>query len=351
VTSTSSELTVAVTGPTGTLGLSLLERLERSDEVERVVGVARRPFDPAGRNLTKLDFRQGDVRDPDVLGEAFAGADVVVHLAFAITGSAGRDTIRAINVDGTVNAHRAAVAVGASRFVYTSSVAAYGFHADNPVGMTEDWPVRPADRLFYAREKAELELRLAEAAAEHPELALYVLRPPIVVGPDAIGAKEVLPGPLGAVLRRAVGALARAPVPVAAAVPALPLQLVHADDVAQALELCVLGEGPPGAYNVAAEGVLTIREVVDAFGATALPLPLGPTQRTARLLARLPSPSFAPPAGEWVEALAHPVVVDSTKARRELGWRPAHTGREALESMVADRSQVDHGRPSAGRRP
>src|SRR3712207_7122430 len=72
------------------------------------------------------------VRDPSALQEAFAGADVVVHLAFLITGNASRETTRAINVDGTLNAFRAAAAAGARRFVYASSVAAYGWHADNP---------------------------------------------------------------------------------------------------------------------------------------------------------------------------------------------------------------------------
>src|SRR4051812_23103911 len=134
-----------------------------------------------------MDYRQGDVRDPAALEEAFRDADVVVHLAFLITGNASRETIRAINVEGTLNVFRAAAAAGARRFVYASSVAAYGFHDDNPVGMTEDWPVRPAAHLFYAQEKAELEQLLFEEAAAHPELGLYLLRPPIVLGPHAAG--------------------------------------------------------------------------------------------------------------------------------------------------------------------
>jgi nucleoside-diphosphate-sugar epimerase len=112
-----------------------------------------------------MDYRRGDVRDPDTLRAAFERADVVVHLAFSITGTASRETIRVINVEGTLNCYRAAAVAGARRFVYASSVAAYGFHPDNPIGMTEEWPVRPAARLFYAQQKAELEhLLLTEAA-------------------------------------------------------------------------------------------------------------------------------------------------------------------------------------------
>src|ERR687884_111099 len=177
--SRSSGLTVAVTGPTGTFGFGLLPLLELNRRIRRVVGIARRPFDPAEHGWTKLRYEQGDVRDRTALERAFGGADVVVHLAFMITGTAPRDTIRAINVGGTLNALRAAAAAGARRFVYASSVAAYGFHRDNPVGMTEDWPTRPASRLFYAQEKAELELLLQREAEAHPELQLYLLRPPI----------------------------------------------------------------------------------------------------------------------------------------------------------------------------
>src|SRR4051812_34069621 len=107
------KLAVAVTGPTGTFGFGLVPLLQSDERIERIVGIARRPFDPAEHGWTKMEYRQGDVRDPDALEDAFADADVVVHLAFMITGNASRETIRAINVDGTLNAYRAAAAAGA----------------------------------------------------------------------------------------------------------------------------------------------------------------------------------------------------------------------------------------------
>ncbi|MDQ2826178.1 MAG: NAD-dependent epimerase/dehydratase family protein, partial [Actinomycetota bacterium] len=146
----------------------------------------------------------------------------MVHLAFLITGNASADTIRAINVDGTVNAFRAAAAAGASRFVYASSVAAYGFHADNPVGMTEEWPTRPAAHLFYAQEKAELEGILAEESAEHPDLDLYLLRPPIVLGPHAVGGKSDLAERLLPYGRRAAELARRLPLHLPVPAPELP---------------------------------------------------------------------------------------------------------------------------------
>ena len=154
---TDRDLTVAVTGPTGTFGFGLLPLLQGDDRISRLIGIARRPFDPIEHGWTKMEYRRGDVRDPETLEEAFRGVDVVVHLAFMVIGNARRETIREINIEGSLNTLRAAAAAKARRFVYASSVAAYGFHRDNPVGMTEDWPTRPAKRLFYAQEKAELE--------------------------------------------------------------------------------------------------------------------------------------------------------------------------------------------------
>src|SRR5204862_5000439 len=107
---------------------------------------------------------------------AFEGADAVVHLALMVTGNASAQATRAINSEGTVNAFRAARDAGAKRFVYASSVAAYGFPPDNPVGMTEEWPTRPAARLFYAREKAEVERPLRDEACAGAEPEVYLRR-------------------------------------------------------------------------------------------------------------------------------------------------------------------------------
>src|SRR5215218_1575228 len=313
---TETDLIVAVTGPTGTFGYGLVPLLQADDRIARVVGIARRPFDPATEGWTKMEYRRGDVREPATLEDAFAGADVVVHLAFMITGNAARETIRAINVEG---------------IVYASSVAAYGFHRDNPIGMDEDWPVRPADHLFYAQEKAEIEALLREEAAAHPEIDLYLLRPPIVLGPHTLGAKDVLPGALAPVGRRLGGLLGRMPVPLPVLAPDLPVQFIHEDDVGRAFLLCIVAAGPPGAYNIAGDGVLSGAEVARELGFTALPVPGGPVQSWARAVAGVP---FAPAAAGWVEAVSHPAIMDAGRAKRELGWSPRYTGVEALRDTL-----------------
>ncbi len=324
-----SGLSVAVTGPTGTFGLALMPLLEEDDRIARVVGIARRPFEPRDRGWTKMEYRQGDVRDPDALRTAFEGADVAVHLAFLILGG-GRGTTRAINVEGTINAFHAAAEAGVRRFVYASSIAAYGFHRDNPIGIPEDWETRPAERLFYAQEKAELEHVLREAAAAHPGTELYLLRPPIVLGPDAVGAKVQLPAMVGRLAGTVGKAVRRLPA-VPALVPDLPVQLIHQDDVAAALHLCAVGAGPAGAYNIAADDVLSLVDVGRELGLRAVPVPGRPVAAAARVASKLPLPS----AAQWVEALSHPAVMDTTKAKTELRWTPRHSALDALRETIS----------------
>ena len=330
MTSRGRPLTVAVTGPTGTFGFGLIPLLQADARVARVVGIARRAFEPAEHGWTKMEYRRGDVRDPAALQQAFAGADVVVHLAFVITGVADRRAIRPINVEGTLNAFAAAAAAGARRFVYPSSVTAYGFGHDGRTALTEDSPARPAEHLFYAQEKAEIE-RLLRAAAAERSVGLYVLRPPIVLGPHAVGAKRLVPERAKPLARRLARLALRLPVRVPAPVAPLALQFVHEEDVGEALRLCVLGSGPPGPYNVAGDGVLTAVDVAREVGLLPVRVPLAPVQAAAGLLAALP---FAPPPVGWAEAVCGPAIMDTGKARRELGWSPRYSGLEALRDTL-----------------
>jgi nucleoside-diphosphate-sugar epimerase len=332
----SSGLTVAVTGPTGTFGFGLAPLLEDEPHIERVVGVARRPFDPAEHGWSKMTYRQGDVRDPAVLEQAFADADVVVHLAFLITGNASAQAIREINVDGTLNAFRAAAAAGADRFVYASSVAAYGFHRDNPVPMTEEWPTRPADHLFYAQEKAELEDLLAAESRRHPDLDLYLLRPPVVLGPHAVGGKSALAERLLPLGRQAAGFVRRLPLPLPTVAPGVAMQFVHEDDVGRAFLACILAAGPPGSYNITGDGVVTGADVARELGFWPITVPSGLVERAARTVAGVRLPEAVPPIAGWAEALSHPTIIDATKAKRELGWRPRYTSLEALRVTLVE---------------
>jgi nucleoside-diphosphate-sugar epimerase len=312
-------LTVAVTGPTGDIGRALLRALDADPRVETVLGMARRPFDPADSGLEKTEYRQGDVLDRDAVDALVAEADVVVHLAFIILG--GRDETRSINLEGSGNVFASAAgAARVKRLVYTSSVAAYGFHAGNPLPLTEDIPPRGSDAHYYSAQKAELEATLERALAGS-DLAAYVFRPCVVAGPDALTLVSSFP----AAMRK---------LPVVKPVlpdPGIPFQLVHHDDVAAALVAAVDGSGPPGVYNLAGDGTIQARDLARAFGWLSVRVPKVGVDLTAEVTARLP---LMPAQVSWLNAMRVPVVMDTARARRELGWEPFHDTRATLAATV-----------------
>src|ERR687898_3384850 len=175
------QLTVAVTGPTGDLGIAIVNALERSRTVKSIVGMARRPFDPAERGWKKTEYRQGDVTDEASVRDLVKGADVVVHLAFAILDAS--DATRELNIEGSRRVFEHSAKAGAERICYASSVAAYGFHDDNPDWLTEEIPPRGSPEHPYSEQKAQVERVLGEVLMRHPSTVAYAYRPCIVAGP------------------------------------------------------------------------------------------------------------------------------------------------------------------------
>src|SRR4051794_4269444 len=339
---TSPALTVAVTGPTGDIGKPVLRALDRAREVKRVVGMARRPFDPGSMGLKKTEYVQGDVTKREDVDALVKGADVVVHLAFIIL-SAGSEESHEINLRGSRNVFEAAVAAKAKRLVYASSVAAYGFHADNPQPLTEDVPARGTEAHPYSAMKAEVE-GLLDEVLDGAKTDAYVFRPCIVAGPDALTLVDQIPYvQLGERLPRAVRDLFDS-VPILRPVlpdPGVPFQLVHHDDVALALRAGVLGRGTPGVYNLAGPGEIRMRDLAAALGYYSVPVPDLALDATAEIVARLP---FMPDEASWVEAVRVPVLMDTAKARSELRWRPQHDALETLrETVAAAREDLEPG--------
>lgn len=325
-------LAVAVTGPTGEIGKPLMSELERRPEVGRVLGMARRPFDPSAEGWEKVSYRRGDILDRGSLAALFDGADVAVHLAFAIFGS--REETRKVNLQGTRNVFEVAIKSGVKRLVYASSVAAYGFHLDNPQPLTEDVPARGSDSFYYSAQKAELEDLLDELLLGSA-LDAYVFRPCIVAGPRATMLIEQTVGAVRAgdplpLLRKGIERL-----PLVKPVlpdPGMPIQLVHHDDVARAMAAAICGDGPPGVYNLAGEGEVGVADIARELGWRSVPVPVPAVNAGAAAARRL---TFASSKLEWATALDTPVLMDTAKARRDLGWDPRHDARETLRETVA----------------
>jgi nucleoside-diphosphate-sugar epimerase len=307
--------------------------LERSRAVERIVGMARRPFDPGERGWKKTEYRQGDVTDDASVRELVKGADVVVHLAFAIL-DAG-DATRELNVEGSRRVFHEAGRAGAKRVCYASSVAAYGFHDDNPDWLTEEIPPRGSPEHPYSQQKAEVELVLDETLARYPNTAAYAFRPCIVAGPEARTMLEEIPyyrleEAMPDAVARLLGSL-----PVLKPVipdPGVRFQLVHEDDVASAFAAGVRGMGEPGPYNLAGSGVLTMSDVADALGWYSVPVPKPLVEATAEIATRLP---LMPEQVAWIHSVKKPVLMRTARAKKLLRWRPKHTAKATLKEMAS----------------
>ena len=342
---TNTGLTVAVTGPTGDLGLGIVDALERSRAVKRIVGMARRPFDPAERGWRKTEYRRGDVTDTATVRALVKDAHVVVHLAFAVldASSATRD----LNVEGSRRVFEESVKAGAERICYASSVAAYGFHDDNPDWLTEDIPARGSPEFPYSNQKAEVEQVLAATLLNRRSTSAYVFRPCIVAGPEARMMLEAIPyfrlsEAMPDVVVRLLGS-------VPALKPVIPdpgarFQLVHAEDVARAFVAGVRGVGEPGPYNLAGSGTLTFSHLATAMGWYSVPIPKRAAVATAEIASRLP---FTPEAVGWLHSVRKPVLMKTDRARKLLKWRPQHTARRTLEEMC--RAQGEHELADASR--
>jgi nucleoside-diphosphate-sugar epimerase len=312
-------IVVAVTGVSGFLGQRLLPLLDASPHVDRIVGVDIR--DPA-RRARKLEFHRVDVLGTD-LRPYLRDVSSIVHLAAAV-GSRLDDTLfTRVNVDGTRHVLSAATATGVRKIVRPSSTAVYGAWANNPVPITEDAPLRPSPAYLPAIVDGECERLLAQWASAGAGRTATRLRIAPIVG---AGAHTLL----------TAVATGRAPVRVRGATP--PVQVVHVDDAAAALELSTAID-LDGAYNVAADGWLAYEDARALLPSGRFPaLPL-------QLATRVLAVSWASGVGDapptLVPYLVHPFVVANDRLKRA-GWKPLHSNEEALllASGAPERSLV-----------
>ncbi len=170
-------MTILVTGAPGWLGTRLVARFTGEGHAVRCLVEPGRDASPVERLGAEVE--RGDVRDGAALARAARGAELVVHCAGIVHPRRFGD-YRAIHVDGTRNAVRAAAAAGARRFVHVSSEAAQGYNTgERP--LDEDQPCRPETE--YGRTKRAAELVVLEAH-QPGTLETVVLRPAMFYGPE-----------------------------------------------------------------------------------------------------------------------------------------------------------------------
>jgi UDP-glucose 4-epimerase len=313
---------VVVVGATGNVGTSLLRALADDPEVESVLGLARRV--PAMR-FPKTEWGQVDVATSAGLAERFAGAGAVVHLAWLIQPGRDLETLHAVNVEGSRRVFQATVDAGVPALVYASSVGAY---APGPKdrAVDESWPTTGIATSTYSRHKAEVERILDRVEEEAPSLRAVRLRPGLIFKRDAASeirrlfAGPFLPSPL--VRPRLI--------PAVPDDPRLVFQAVHSLDVGEAYRLAVKGDAG-GAFNIAADPVLDPERLARMLDARRVRVPGRALRAGAAATWRL---RLQPSEPGWVDMALNVPIMDCTRAREELGWRPRHTSVEALRELL-----------------
>ncbi|WP_324612806.1 NAD-dependent epimerase/dehydratase family protein [Streptomyces specialis] len=309
-------------GATGNIGSRLVRLLAADERVGSVVGVARRP---PRWTLPRTTWVRADITKDPGLAALFAGADVVVNLAVLFQPSRHPDITWRTNVIGGERVFRAVAEAGVPALVHASSVVAYGpGPKDRPVDEnwpTDGWPTAP-----YPREKAYLERLLDIFEHRHPGVRVVRLRPGIVIAAEsAPQQRRVFVGPYlpG---RRPPGALRLVP-----SVPRMRFQALHRDDAADAFHRAVL-RPVHGPFNLAADPVVDAGLVAELTGARTFPLPYRAARAAVDLAwrARL----LATSADMFDAVLALPLM-DTSRARLELGWTPRHSASDAITEFLA----------------
>ena len=315
---------VVVLGASGNAGTSVLAALANEDRVDEIVGVARRV--PEAR-FPKVSWRSADISDPNTdLAGLMRGADCVVHLAWLIQPSRDESITHATNVEGSQRVFEAVAQAGVPSLVYASSVGAY---APGPKDrrVDESWPTTGMDSSFYSRHKAAVERILDSFEAAHPEVRVVRLRPGLIFKREAAtGIRRLFAGPFlpSQLVRRDL-------IKVIPSHPRLVFQAVHSLDVGDAYRLAIVRDDARGAYNVAAEPVLDPAELGRILGARTIPVPAKLLRLGADVTWRL---RLQPTSPGWVDMGLGVPLMDTTRARDELGWRPGRSAADALLELV-----------------
>jgi UDP-glucose 4-epimerase len=305
-----------ITGGSGYIGNRLAEVLSAREETEKIINV---DVNPPPKALPKTEFVKGDVRDAPALRALLEThkIDSMAHLAFLLNPIRDEALMYDVDVNGTEAVLRAAKEAGTKHVMVTTSSVAYGAWPDNPNPIPEDWPVRGIKDFSYARDKAEADRLCQLWALENPDRVMTIVRPSIVFGPG-VDNFIIYSWTKGRFMPLVEGSDYQ-------------LQLVHNDDCADALIL-LFDKKAPGAYNVAADGLMPVKETADMVGLRTREMSFDTTKRLASIAWRARLPGIAAPPG-YVDFAMYPWVIDNSKLKA-LGWTPKFDTRQTFEATM-----------------
>ncbi|MDQ0584932.1 SDR family oxidoreductase [Streptomyces rishiriensis] len=314
---------IVVTGATGNVGTSVVRLLSEDPDVASVRGLARRIPDwtPRKTEWTAVDLAS----ERADLAAVFAGADAVVHLAWAFQPTHDPAATWRTNVLGGIRVFEAVAAAQVPVLVHASSVGAYS-PGPKDHAVDESWPTHGWPDAAYCREKAYLERTLDTFERDHPLTRVVRMRPAFLFKRESASEQRRIFGG-----RFLPGPVARPELlPFLPDIPGLRVQALHTDDAAEAYRLALRTE-VRGPFNLAAEPAVDAELLGEMFDARPVRLP-----RTAArsAIAAAWGLRLLPASPHLFDAVLRLPLMDCTRARVELGWHPQHTAPEVLEEFL-----------------
>ena len=310
---------IAVTGSAGYLGSATVAALCSRPEVELVAGIDIAPTELRPRQTRRLISITHDIRTSllDVLRDLDIQA--VVHLAFLLRPTRDESLAADININATGRLLEDCEAAGVGQFIYLSSTTVYGAGPERNRPAVEDDPVNPVRGFQYSVHKAAAERLILDHSRRNPNMRACILRG---CGTMAAGAENFI-----------TQAFARRVLPVPAGADP-EMQFLHLDDYTSIVETA-LTRRANGIFNIAGEGTLRWRDLVRTVGAMALPLPAPILKGLIGLTWSLGLQNSSKPAG--LNFIRYPWLASTEKVRRELGWQPTHSSRDAFTDWAKSR--------------
>lgn len=309
---------ILLTGSTGFVGSALLSELKKFPDF-RVISAVRSAVSPASDDVVVV----GNIDGTTDYSSALNGVDVVVHSA--ARAHIMRDEVadplaeyRTVNVEGTLNLAKQAVAAGVKRFVYISSIKVNGESTTGLQAFTESDSAKPEDPYGVSKHEAEEGLRLL---AEETGLEVVIIRPPLVYGPGVKAnflsllklSATALPLPFGSLKNK------RSMVYVGNLVSFIILCIQHP---AAANQTFLVSDGE----DVSLRNLVTYIRLCLGRSPRLLPVPVGLFKLAGALTGKR----------DVVDRLVGDLQVDSSKVRTLLGWAPPYTVEQGIAATVAD---------------
>lgn len=324
---------IAIIGASGNVGTALLRKLQGHLEAKpgslELVGISRRLPDTSRAPYRGVEWHTLDIgadTDLPLLRTALAGVDAVVHLAWQLQPNRDLEQLHRTNVTGTAHALEAAGQAGVGQFVCASSMGAYS-KAPKDRRTDESWPTNGISGSHYSRHKAEQERLLDQFEADHPAVKVARLRTALIFERNV--GSEIGRYFLGPLIPRLLPR--RLTVPILPVPDDLIFQAVHGDDAAEAYWQ-VLDRGESGAFNIAAEPVVTPQELARLLHARRiLPIPMALLHGLVGLTWRL---RIQPSDSGWIDMAAGAPIMDTGRARQLLNWEPRMSSIEALAHVL-----------------